>query len=78
LETAVVNDLQRYVLFSIGNLTPLFTAVWPECWKTYKVCNKQWTYAVTYLEIVGIIIGQILVGFIGDSYDAHSFSQEIS
>jgi hypothetical protein len=55
-----------YVLFSIGNLTPLFTAVWPACWKTYKVCNEQWTYAVTYLEVIGIIVGQILVGFLGD------------
>lgn len=72
LDFPAANILERYVLFSIGNLTPLFSAVWPQCWKTYKVCNKQWTFAVTYLEIVGIIIGQILVGIIGDSYGARS------
>jgi hypothetical protein len=54
------------VLFSIGNLTPLFQAAWPTCWKTFKVCNANWIAAVTYLEIVGIIVGQVLVGILGD------------
>jgi MFS family permease len=58
--------LEGYVLFSIGNLTSLFQAVWPTCWKTYKTCNEQWTYAVTYLEVIGIIVGQISVGLLGD------------
>lgn len=61
-----INAYRRYVLFSIGNLTPLFDAVWKECWSTYKVCNEQWVAAVTYLEVVGIIVGQILVGVLGD------------
>lgn len=56
----------RYVLFSIGNLTPLFDAVWPTCWKTFKTCDKKWVDAVTYLEVVGIIVGQVLVGLLGD------------
>lgn len=57
-----------YVLFSIGNLKPLFAAAWPACWgkATPAVCNKEWLHAVDYLEIVGIIVGQILVGIIGD------------
>ncbi|KAG4415939.1 hypothetical protein IFR04_010957 [Cadophora malorum] len=58
--------LEGYVLFSIGNLTPLFQAVWPSCWKTFKTCNKEWIDAVNYLEVIGIIVGQILVGIIGD------------
>ncbi|KAG0647862.1 putative inorganic phosphate transporter 1-6 [Hyphodiscus hymeniophilus] len=58
--------LEGYVLFSIGNLTSLFQAVWPGCWKTFKTCNEQWTFAVTYLEIIGIIVGQIMVGLLGD------------
>lgn len=68
--TYVVNGLglfvEGYVLFSIGNLSPLFAAVWPSCWSKYTVCNETWVQSVTYLEIVGIILGQILVGFIGD------------
>ncbi|KAK9364612.1 major facilitator superfamily domain-containing protein [Lipomyces kononenkoae] len=59
--------LEGYVLFSIGNLTPLFQKVWPTCWKTAKVCNSTWLAATTYLEVCGIIVGQILVGLIGDS-----------
>lgn len=58
--------LEGYVLFSIGNLTPLFQAAWSTCWNTYTVCNQQWIAAVTYLEVVGIICGQILVGILGD------------
>jgi hypothetical protein len=40
--------------------------VWPQCWKTHKVCAANWVYAVDYLEIIGIICGQIIVGFEGD------------
>ncbi|KAL3418655.1 inorganic phosphate transporter 1-6 [Phlyctema vagabunda] len=58
--------LEGYVLFSIGNLTPLFDAVWPQCWKTFEVCAENWISAVTYLEVIGIIVGQILVGLLGD------------
>lgn len=58
--------LEGYVLFSIGNLTPLFSAVWPKCWSTNKVCNVNWVSAVTYLEVAGIIVGQLLVGGLGD------------
>jgi hypothetical protein len=73
-------------LFSIGNLSSLYSAVWPECWSTHEVCDKNWIAAVTYLQIIGellsffppsfpssgiglmigIIVGQILVGFEGD------------
>lgn len=58
----------RYVLFSIGNLTPLFQSVWPECWDDETTCNPKWVEAITYLEVAGIIVGQILVGLLGDWY----------
>jgi hypothetical protein len=58
--------LEGYVLFSIGNLTPLFQAAWSTCWKSFAVCNQQWISAVTYLEIIGIIFGQVCVGILGD------------
>lgn len=60
--------LEGYVLFSIGNIKPLFQAVWPACWKTGQVCNNTWIFAIDYLEIAGIIVGQILVGILGDWY----------
>ena len=58
--------LEGYVLFSIGNLSPLFKAAFKSCWKQYKTCNKTWIQAVDYLEVCGIIVGQMLVGVLGD------------
>jgi len=58
--------VEGYTLFSVGNLTALFQSVWPTCWKTYKVCTQNWVATVSYLEIVGIIFGQVGVGLIGD------------
>ena len=58
--------VEGYTLFSVGNITPLLQAVWPQCWKTHQVCSKNWVASVDYLEIVGIICGQIFVGFVGD------------
>ena len=44
---------EGYTLFSIGNLTALYTAVWPQCWGTHEVCDANWIAAVTYLQIIG-------------------------
>ena len=46
----------------------MFQAVFASCWKTAKICNTIWIEAIDYMEIVGIIIGQILVGILGDWY----------
>ncbi|KAI1993940.1 hypothetical protein LOZ53_001996 [Ophidiomyces ophidiicola] len=58
--------LEGYVLFSIGNIKPLFEKTFPKCWKKQEICNPTWIAAVEYLEICGIIVGQILVGILGD------------
>ncbi|KAF3912432.1 hypothetical protein ABW20_dc0101883 [Dactylellina cionopaga] len=58
--------LEGYVLFSIGNIKPLFQAVWKECWSTHKVCSARWVSSIEYLEVAGIMVGQILVGIQGD------------
>ncbi|KAN0076469.1 Major facilitator superfamily domain containing protein [Elaphomyces granulatus] len=58
--------LEGYVLFSIGNVTPLLQAAFPACWSKNTICNLNWINALGYLEIAGIIVGQILVGFLGD------------
>ncbi|GBF60823.1 inorganic phosphate transporter [Trichophyton mentagrophytes] len=58
--------LEGYVLFSIGNIKPLFQKAFPDCWKHEKTCDPTWLAAVEYLEICGIIVGQILVGVLGD------------
>lgn len=59
--------LEGYVLFSIGNLSPLFSSAWPKCWGSKATeCSKNWVAAVTYLEIIGIMFGQTAVGIVGD------------
>ncbi|KAF2400353.1 putative MFS phosphate transporter [Trichodelitschia bisporula] len=58
--------LEGYVLFSIGNVRPLLQAAFPQCWSKFAICDETWTQAIDYLEICGIIVGQILVGIIGD------------
>ncbi|CAF9921385.1 MAG: hypothetical protein HETSPECPRED_004516 [Heterodermia speciosa] len=59
--------LEGYVLFSIGNVKPLFEKAFKSCWGSGStICNATWVYAVDYLEICGIIVGQILVGILGD------------
>lgn len=69
LSTSVGSHVRSYVLFSIGNIKPLFQAAFKSCWGTGgKACNATWINAVDYMEIVGIIIGQVLVGILGDWY----------
>lgn len=65
---ANVSAWLSYVLFSIGNVKPLFKQVFADCWKSHSTCNANWLHAVEYLEIVGIIVGQVIVGFLGDWY----------
>ena len=54
------------MLFSIGNVSPLFAEAFPDCWGSQTTCQAVWQDAVGYLEVVGIIVGQILVGILGD------------
>ncbi|KAK4240332.1 major facilitator superfamily domain-containing protein [Achaetomium macrosporum] len=59
--------LEGYVLFSIGNLEPLFRSTWPSCWGKHATeCSANWVASVTYLEVIGIMVGQMAVGVIGD------------
>ena len=60
--------LEGYVLFSLGNITSIFTAkgTYEVCWKApYPACDQNWIAAVTYMEIIGIMVGQVLVGVLG-------------
>ncbi|WFD25839.1 hypothetical protein MNAN1_000806 [Malassezia nana] len=72
--------VEGYTLFSVGNLKPLFqntdhpvgptsgdnSSAFYRCWKSNEICDPEWINAIDYLEIVGIICGQILVGIEGD------------
>ena len=69
LPRCIDSNVPSYVLFSIGNIKPLFQSAFKSCWGTGgKACNTTWIAAVEYMEVVGIIIGQVLVGVLGDWY----------
>ncbi|KAJ5724552.1 hypothetical protein N7493_006280 [Penicillium malachiteum] len=59
--------LEGYVLFSISNVASLFDVSFEECWKSGVTCNANWVAAVNYLEVAGIMVGQVLVGYLGDA-----------
>lgn len=40
----------------------LFKDAWPTCWKTFTDCSQNLTEATDYVQVVGIICGQIGVG----------------
>lgn len=42
---------EGYALFSIGNLSALYKAVWPLCWKTHEVCSSNWIAAVSFIIV---------------------------
>lgn len=58
--------LSSYVLFSISNVSSLFKSSFPECWDKKTVCSANWIAAVNYMEVAGIMVGQLLVGVLGD------------
>lgn len=39
---------EGYILFSNGNLKSLYKKTWPQCWKTYQVCNANWVHTVSF------------------------------
>lgn len=51
--------LEGYVLFSIGNLEPLFKLAWPSCWGEQEggECSRNWIASVTYLEVCFSLVG---------------------
>lgn len=49
--------LEGYVLFSIGNIQPLFALVpqWKNCWSgNYSLCNKNWVAAVSLTHVTAM------------------------
>jgi MFS family permease len=57
---------ESYFIFSIGNITPIFQETYKSCWKTHKTCSASLINAETYIQVAGIILGMLLMGFIAD------------
>ncbi|KDD76549.1 hypothetical protein H632_c186p1 [Helicosporidium sp. ATCC 50920] len=57
---------EAYFVFSIGNLTPIFNALYPACWKQALTCSPNLAHSLTYSQVSGIIAGQLFIGFFAD------------
>lgn len=57
---------EAYFVFSIGNLKPIFKALYPACWTTHEVCPSNLSDSLTYSQVSGIIAGQLFIGFFAD------------
>jgi len=59
--------VEGYVLFSVGNIMPLFKSLWPECWENHVVCDGQVIKAIKYLEILGVsFLAKTICGHFAD------------
>lgn len=42
------------VLFSVGNIMPLFKSLYPECWADHIVYDSETIKAIKHMEILGV------------------------
>ncbi|KAG2425952.1 hypothetical protein HXX76_013325 [Chlamydomonas incerta] len=57
---------EAYFVFAVGNLSAVWKAVYPSCWKTHTTCDKKLSDSITYTQVCGIIFGQLVLGFCAD------------
>jgi MFS family permease len=67
---------ESYFLFALGNITPIWEVAYPTCfpppknstvdYSAYPSCNQGLVSALTYIEVVGVIIGMLSFGFAAD------------
>jgi hypothetical protein len=51
---------EAYIIFSLGLTKPLQKAMFPTCFASHEACAEQLTHVQNYIQICGIIIGEIL------------------
>ena len=59
---------EAFVLFAIGNIKPLLEVMYPNCWGSEEPadCNKGAQEEIETIEIAGIIVGMLVIGFFAD------------
>lgn len=50
-----------------GNVKQIITAEYPLCFSKYVTCDKTTTQVPDYMQIIGIVLGMITMGYIGDT-----------
>ncbi|KAG2435009.1 hypothetical protein HYH02_012007 [Chlamydomonas schloesseri] len=57
---------EAYFVFAVGNLSAVWKAEYPECWKKHTTCSQSLSNSITYTQVCGIIFGQLVLGFFAD------------
>jgi hypothetical protein len=59
---------EAYVIFSVGNIRNLQKTMFPTCYETYESCPKNIIeqHIDSYIQIAGIMLGMLIVGFSAD------------
>ena len=57
---------EAYFVFAVGNLSALWKVEYKACWSQHKTCKKKLSDSITYLQVRGIIFGQLFLGFFAD------------
>ncbi len=52
---------QAYLLFAIGNISIIFSIIYPNCF-AYLACSRHLIKSIVYSSVLGIIIGMIIIG----------------
>ncbi|KAL4434292.1 hypothetical protein ABPG75_000733 [Micractinium tetrahymenae] len=60
--------VEAWMIFAIGNILPLLAINYPHCFGDAQPpsCNQSAADAVTYIEVCGIILGMLVLGFFAD------------
>lgn len=57
---------EAYFVFSVGNLKPIWSVEYPECWVLETTCDPELQHSISYTQVSGIIFGQLAIGFAVD------------
>lgn len=59
---------EAYIVFSVGNISSLQEAIWPDCYETFDVCPQSVIDQKidSYIQIAGIMFGMIVMGLVAD------------
>ncbi|KAK9796270.1 hypothetical protein WJX73_010488 [Symbiochloris irregularis] len=57
---------EAYYIFSVGNVKPIWTAEYPDCWVTNQTCKANLLKGLDYSQVAGLFVGMVLMGLIVD------------
>lgn len=59
---------QAYVMFSVPSVKSVWEYEYPECWVVFLTCAKSLGNSVIFAQLIGIMYGQLVLGFLPDNF----------